>query len=34
VWEGWRSGADYYMTKPFKPEELASFAHHILGDVW
>ena len=36
VWEGWRSGADYYMTKPFKPEELADFAHHILdgGGLW
>jgi DNA-binding response OmpR family regulator len=31
VWEGWRSGADYYMTKPFKPEELAHFAHYIMG---
>ena len=36
IWEGWRSGADYYMTKPFKPEELAHFAHHILGtgEMW
>jgi DNA-binding response OmpR family regulator len=31
VWEGWKAGADYYMTKPFKPEDLASFAHIILG---
>jgi adenylate cyclase len=31
VWEGWKAGADYYMTKPFKPEDLASFAHNILG---
>jgi DNA-binding response OmpR family regulator len=30
VWEGWKSGADYYMTKPFDPGELARFAHHIL----
>jgi DNA-binding response OmpR family regulator len=31
VWEGWRSGADYYMTKPFDPGELARFAHNVLG---
>jgi DNA-binding response OmpR family regulator len=31
VWEGWKSGADYYMTKPFNPEDLARFAHHALG---
>jgi DNA-binding response OmpR family regulator len=31
VWDGWKAGADYYMTKPFKPEDLASFAHNILG---
>jgi DNA-binding response OmpR family regulator len=31
VWDGWKAGADYYMTKPFKPEELAQFAHSILG---
>jgi two-component system, OmpR family, response regulator MtrA len=31
VWEGWKAGADYYMTKPFKPEDLANFAHNLLG---
>jgi len=31
VWEGWKSGADYYMTKPFNPEDLARFANHVLG---
>ena len=31
VWEGWKSGADYYMTKPFNPEDLTRFANHILG---
>jgi DNA-binding response OmpR family regulator len=31
VWAGWQAGADYYMTKPFKPEDLANFAHSILG---
>jgi DNA-binding response OmpR family regulator len=33
VWDGWKAGADYYMTKPFKPEDLANFAHNILGSV-
>lgn len=31
VWKGWSAGADYYMTKPFKPADLVSVAHHILG---
>ncbi len=31
VWEGWKSGADYYMTKPFNPDDLARFARHVLG---
>ncbi len=31
VWKGWKVGADYYMTKPFKPEDLIRFAHQILG---
>jgi DNA-binding response OmpR family regulator len=31
VWEGWKSGADYYMTKPFNPEDLVRFAQHVLG---
>jgi DNA-binding response OmpR family regulator len=31
VWEGWKSGADYYMTKPFDPDELAHFARQVLG---
>jgi two-component system alkaline phosphatase synthesis response regulator PhoP/two-component system response regulator VicR len=31
IWEGWKSGADYYMTKPFDPGELTRFAHQVLG---
>ena len=30
VWEGWKSGADYYITKPFDPTELTSFIDHLL----
>jgi two-component system, OmpR family, alkaline phosphatase synthesis response regulator PhoP len=25
VWEGWQAGVDYYLTKPFDPEELLRF---------
>lgn len=25
VWQGWRSGADYYVTKPFNLDELLRF---------
>lgn len=31
VWEGWKAGADYYITKPFDPTELTSFIDHLLG---
>jgi len=32
VWEGWKAGADYYMTKPFDPTELTSFIDHLMID--
>ena len=31
VWEGWSSGADYYMTKPFDLGELLRFVHFVFG---
>lgn len=31
VWTGWKLGADYYMTKPFDPEELSRFVRQVLG---
>ena len=32
VWEGWKAGADYYITKPFNPTELAEFIDHLILD--
>ena len=36
IWHGWTSGVDYYMSKPFDPEELLRFLHflaHHTGTV-
>ena len=30
VYEGWRAGADCYLTKPFNPNELLGFIKRIL----
>lgn len=30
VWEGWRAGADYYITKPFILDELLHFIDHVV----
>ncbi len=32
VFEGWKSGADLYLTKPFNPQELLTFVKRILQD--
>ena len=29
IWHGWTSGVDYYMSKPFDPEELVRFLHFL-----
>jgi DNA-binding response OmpR family regulator len=31
IWEGWSSGADYYMTKPFEVGELLRFVKYVFG---
>ena len=35
VWEGWRSGADYYLVKPYKLDDLWATAEKLLltGEV-
>jgi len=30
LWEGWRAGADYYMTKPFNLDEFLRFVDCLL----
>ena len=29
TWAGWRAGCDYYMTKPFDPDELISILKRL-----
>lgn len=29
TWAGWRAGCDYYMTKPFDPDELLSILKRL-----
>jgi two-component system, OmpR family, alkaline phosphatase synthesis response regulator PhoP len=31
IWHGWTAGVDYYMSKPFDPEELLRFLHFLAG---
>ena len=31
TWKGWRSGCNYYMNKPFEPDELLSAIRNLTG---
>lgn len=31
VWNGWNTGTDYYMTKPFCPEELVRYVSYLVA---
>lgn len=33
VWQGWRAGADYYVTKPFNLEELLRFIEQAIDSA-
>ncbi len=33
IWHGWTSGVDYYMSKPFDPEELLRFLHFLANQT-
>jgi DNA-binding response OmpR family regulator len=33
IWRGWRSGADYYITKPFSLDELIYFMRLMFAGV-
>ena len=30
VWEGWKAGAAYYLTKPFETDQLVQFVNSVL----
>jgi DNA-binding response OmpR family regulator len=30
MWEGWKSGAGYYLTKPFDTAEVMHFVNHLF----
>src|SRR5437764_11883898 len=30
VWEGWKAGAAYYLTKPFETGQLLNFVHSVF----
>jgi DNA-binding response OmpR family regulator len=30
VWEGWKAGAAYYLTKPFETDQLLQFVNSVL----
>jgi len=30
IWEGWKRGAAYYLTKPFETDQLLRFVHSVF----
>jgi two-component system response regulator MtrA len=33
TWAGWKAGCDYYLTKPFDPDELVTILRRIGADT-
>ena len=33
VWDGWAAGADYYLTKPFEPEQLQRYLRSLSDNA-
>jgi DNA-binding response OmpR family regulator len=31
TWKGWSGGCDYYLTKPFEPEDLIAAVHRLIS---
>lgn len=32
IWQGWRAGADYYLTKPFNVDQLVEYLHVVVAE--
>lgn len=32
IWQGWRAGADYYLTKPFNVDQLVEYIQMVLEE--
>lgn len=32
TWKGWRAGCDYYLTKPFDPDQLAGVMRRLIAE--
>jgi CheY-like chemotaxis protein len=33
VWQAWSGGVDYFLSKPFEPDELLRYLHYLFSDV-
>ena len=33
IWEGWKAGAAYYLTKPFETDQLINFVHSVFKET-
>lgn len=32
IWQGWRAGADYYLTKPFNVDQLVEYLQVVMAE--